>query len=160
MADTAVEQLARIHPGTVRHVMDHYVMDLRDPGSGAAAYLTVYSLAWMPEVGTGQLALLHVRDADGRDTIDVTLAEDPEAGRRMQARLKRLIATSDTSRGIGTDLDAEPIPATFERLPIQDGRFTYRIRADGLAVDATWSRMGSSRRRAAASTTPATSRGR
>ncbi len=80
-------ELARIHPGIVHHTMDHYVMDLRDPTSDAATYFTVYSIGYMPEVGTGYVGFLRVHGGDGRPSVDVTFAEDPELGRLMQKRL-------------------------------------------------------------------------
>lgn len=129
---------ARIHPGPVFHTMDHYVLDVRDP-AGGAAYFTVYSIGHMPEVGTGHIAFLRVRTEQGETPVDVTLAEDPAAGRRMQSRLRKLVATTDTSRGIGTDLESEPLVATFERLPWVDGRAGYRVRTDDLVIEAEWS---------------------
>lgn len=130
---------ARIHPGPILHTMDHYVMDLRDPRSEAAVYFTVYSLAYMPEVGTGKMGFLRVRDASGETSVDIAFAEEREAGRRMQKRLQRIVATSDTSRGIGTDLESEPILASFERRPFAGGSAGYVVTTADMRIEGVWS---------------------
>lgn len=132
--------LARIHPGSIHHTMDHYVMDLRDPKSEAALYFTVYSLAYMPEVGTGKMGFLRIRDASGQSRVDIAFAEDPDAGRRMQRRLQRIVATSDTSRGIGTDLESEPVVASFERRPFADGTAGYAVTTADMRIEGEWSK--------------------
>lgn len=73
-------------------------------------------------------ALLRVPSAG----VDAVLADSPELGERMQARL----------RGIGTELhmlDRPPIPLLdVQREPFRGDGFGYRLRAAGLEVHARW----------------------
>lgn len=112
------DRAAPIHPGRILQCFDHFVIDLRGEGR-AATYFTVYAVEYSPELGTGHVAFLRARDTDPHADLDVTLTDTPDLARRMQTRLKRLIATVDVSRGIGTELDQEPVLARFER-----GRWT------------------------------------
>lgn len=128
---------AAIHPGHIQHCFDHFVIDLHGT-EGSAAYFTVYAVEYSPELGTGHVAFLRVRHADGVDH-DLTLTDAPGMARRMQARLRRLSATVDMSRGVGTSLEQSPLPADFQRGPWTAEGVSWRIRgADGTAVDARW----------------------
>lgn len=112
------DRRAPLHPGRILQCFDHFVIDLRGPeGSREAAYFTVYAVEYSPELGTGHVAFLRVRGASPEDDVDLTLTDAPEMARRMQERLRRMTATVDMSRGIGTELAQEPLLASFRRLP-------------------------------------------
>jgi hypothetical protein len=91
-----------------------------------------------PQLGTGHVAFLRMRDGRDADPIDLTLTDAPDMARRMQARLRSLLQEADMSRGIGTDLDGEPVLAAFERLPFTDQSAGWAIRAPDVVVDARW----------------------
>lgn len=126
-----------IHPGDVVHTMDHHVMELRDSETGSQAYLTVYSLAYMPEVGTGHCAFLRVRTQDHSGDVDLAFAETPGIGSAMQRRLQAILASDEVSLRTGIDLDRPPQPASFQR---EAGRDTYGYRIVGAEheVTASW----------------------
>jgi hypothetical protein len=131
------DQVAPVHPGRVLQCFDHFVIDLRAEGS-AAAYFTVYAVEYSPELGTGQVAFLRTRDAAGRE-LDLTLTDAPDMASRMQARLRRLMATVDVSRGIGTSLEQAAVAATFHRHPWTADGVGWTIRAEGgLTIEARW----------------------
>jgi hypothetical protein len=128
---------AAIHPGRILQCFDHFVIDLRGD-DGSAAYFTVYAVEYSPELGTGHVAFLRVRTARGSDT-DLTFTDGPDMARRMQARLRRLRATTDMSRGVDTSLDQEPLAAAFRRGGWNESGVAWRIDADsGPAVEARW----------------------
>jgi hypothetical protein len=137
----SIERAARVHPGVVHHSMDHYVMDTRTEDGAVAAYLSLYSLAYMPEVGTGYVAFVRVRDETGDLNCEMVLAESIELGVRMQERISKLIKTSDVSLGIGPNLEMEPTVASFERQGWTDGP-GFRITAGTRSVDARWHNPG------------------
>jgi hypothetical protein len=129
--------VAAIHPGRILQCFDHFVIDLHGD-DGTAAYFTVYAVEYSPELGTGHVAFLRIRTADGSDT-DLTFADAPDMARRMQARLRRLRATTDMSRGVDTSLEQEPLTAEFQRGGWTDDGVSWRIRADsGPLVEAHW----------------------
>jgi hypothetical protein len=130
--------IAAIHPGTVQQCFDHFVADLRAEGR-EATYFTVYAVEYSPELGTGHVAFLRIQGRTADDDRDVTLTDAPDMATRMQARLRRLIATVDVSRGVGTRLDQVPLPSTFERLPWREAGVGWRIRAPGgPTIEAHW----------------------
>lgn len=120
------DRRAGIHPGQILQCFDHFVVDLRGEGR-QAAYFTVYAVEYSPELGTGHVAFLRVRSADPEADVDLTLTDAPETARRMQARLRRMIATVDISRGVGTELEQEPLPARFTRLPWTEEGVGWRV---------------------------------
>lgn len=119
---------AGVHPGRILQCFDHFVIDLRGPGR-IASYFTVYAVEYSPELGTGHVAFLRVRGETLADDVDLTLTDAPGMARRMQARLRKLVATVDVSRGSGsaTELDQEPLLARFERLPWTADGVGWRI---------------------------------
>ena len=123
------------------HVVDHFVMDLRGEGR-AGTYFTVYAVEFSRDLGTGHVAFLRVRGDRPEDDLDLTLSDTPEMARRMQARLRRLFTEVDFSRGIGTELDQEPVPARFERLPWSDEGVGWRLHPEAAAtpplIEARW----------------------
>src|SRR3954467_8496688 len=113
------ERAGPIHPGRILWCFDHFVIDLR-ADDGSAAYFTVYAVEYSPQLGTGHVAFLRMRDARGFDR-DLTFTDSPELATRMQARLRGMeTARVDMSRGIGTSLTQEPTSATFQRHPWTD----------------------------------------
>jgi len=137
------DRAAPIHPGRLLQCFDHFVIDLRS-GGRAATYFTVYAVEYSPELGTGHVAFLRARDDDPGTDLYLTLTDAPEMARRMQARLKRLIATVDISRGSGsaTELNGEPILARFERGPWTEAGVGWRItpeEAGTPVIEANWS---------------------
>ena len=135
------EHPAPVHPGRIIHCVDHFVMDLRGEGR-VGTYFTVYAVEYSPAMGTGHVAFLRIRGEQPGEDLDLTLTDSPEMARRMQARLRRLFTEVDFSRGIGTELDQEAIPARFERLPWTDEGVAWRIRPDDGAsaplIEARW----------------------
>ena len=137
---------APVHPGRIIQCFDHFVIDLRGEGR-EATYFTVYAVEFSPELGTGHVAFVRVRGVDpsGGDDLALTLTDAPDLARRMQARLRRMLATVDMSRGGGdaAELDQEPILARFERRPWTEDGVGWRIEAeDGRRIEAEW-RSGS-----------------
>ena len=134
--------IAAIHPGRIQQCFDHFVADLRGDGR-EATYFTVYAVEYSPELGTGHVAFLRIEGRTPDDDLDMTFTDTPEMAARMQARLRRMIATLDVSRGVGTRLDQVALPATFERLPWTDAGVGWHIRAeDGPTVEAHWTGGG------------------
>jgi hypothetical protein len=137
--------VAAIHPGRVLQCFDHFVADLRgdDGADGPGAYFTVYAVEYSPELGTGHVAFLRVRGAGAAgstDDLDLTLTDNPALAHNMQARLRRMLVSTDMSRGIGTRLDQEPIPARFQRLPWTAAGVGWQIDGDGVGphIEARW----------------------
>src|SRR5579862_5296056 len=100
--------VAAIHPGRVLQCFDHFVADLQGDGGadGPGAYFTVYAVEYSPELGTGHVAFLRVRGGNAAgsagsaaDDLDLTLTDNPALARNMQARLRRMLASTDMSRG-------------------------------------------------------------
>jgi len=133
-----VERPAPIHPGRILQCFDHFVIDLRAPDR-SAAYFTVYAVEYSPELGTGHVAFLRTRDAAGRE-LDLTLTDAPAMAARMQARLRAMeTASVDMSRGIGTSLTQDAVPATFLRHPWTEDGVGWTIdAADGPTIEARW----------------------
>ena len=125
-----------MHTGSILQCFDHFVIDLH-AGDGAGTYFTVYAVEYSPELGTGHVAFLRTRDADGRE-LDLTLTDAPDMAARMQARLRRLMATVDVSRGIGTSLEQVAVEATFHRHPWTAEGVGWTIRAGGRLIEARW----------------------
>ena len=74
--------LAALHPGRVLQCFDHFVIDLHGEG-GQAAYFTVYAVEYSPELGTGHVAFLRTREADGQEldlVLDRTVLAEGENG--------------------------------------------------------------------------------
>lgn len=137
-----VERLAMVHPGAVHHVMDHYVMDITTSDGAVSTYLSVYSIAFMPEAGAGHVAFLRIRDASGALNCDYVIAESVELGFRMQQRLRRILRTSDISMGIGPNLEVEPIVGSFQRQPWDDDGPAYVVSTDSIVIAAKWLQAG------------------
>ena len=99
---------ARVHPGPVVHVWDHFVIGLRS-ADGQVSLLSLYAIAWSPELGGGQVCLLD--QPDGRRLV---IADPIVVGERMQARLGAMgferpggrvpVAHGAFSRRTGSDL--------------------------------------------------------
>ncbi len=98
---------ARVHSGRVVHVMDHYVLELRTDDA-AAAYVTVYDIHFMPEVGQGRVVLGVIPGPT--DRRDFCLADDPDTALRLQGRLRRL-----APHGLPLDLETTPEVAEIRR---------------------------------------------
>lgn len=128
----------RIHPGQVIHAMDHYVMAIRNEQQRSAAFFSLYSLAYMPEVGAGHCCFLRIRTADGTGDVDLAFSETPEIGAAMRRRLQAMVPVANPHGGLGVDLDIEPELATFHRLPGPSDRFRYRVVADDHEICASW----------------------
>jgi len=134
--------VAAIHPGRVLQCFDHFVADLRGD-DGAAVYFTVYAVEYSPELGTGHVAFLRVRgsrSAESTGDLDLTLTDNATLARNMQARLRRMLVETDMSRGIGTRLDQDAIPARFQRLPWTAAGVGWQIDGEdaGLHIEAHW----------------------
>jgi len=128
---------ASVHPGRILQCFDHFVIDLRGEGP-AAAYFTVYAVEYSPDLGTGHVAFLRTREADGRE-LDLTLTDSPALAARMQERLRHLTATRDVSRGIGTRLEQAAELATFQRLPWTAEGVAWTIHSQGgPTIEAHW----------------------
>ena len=115
---------ARLHPGVVRHVWDHFVLGLRD--GTAEARLSLYAIAWSPALGGGNVALLDLPDGSAR-----AWADQPGLGEGMQARL----------RVIGSTAGSAEVPvasARFERAPGGLDGFSWRIEGDDGVLVARW----------------------
>jgi hypothetical protein len=84
------------------------------------------------------VAFLRTRDASGSE-LDLTLTDAPAMASRMQARLRRLTATRDVSRGIGTSLDQPAVQAAFHRHPWTEEGVGWTVRADGgPTIESRW----------------------
>jgi hypothetical protein len=116
---------ARLHAGAVVHVWDHVVIGLVD-ADGPTATLSLYAIAWSPELGGGHVCLL-----DRRDRPRLVLADPVELGEGMQARL----------RAMGSPGAERPVPvihASFERHPAGAAGLGWTIRAVSLTLEARW----------------------
>lgn len=128
---------AQLHPGAVVHVWDHYVITLRDSlgareGDGTGdvldRHLSLYSISYSPELGSGHVCILDTGDEPVR-----LLADRPEAGRRMARRLRDM-------GSVLVDLPDEPMPARFLFHPLEASEgFRWSITSDAAMVEAEWS---------------------
>jgi hypothetical protein len=118
---------ARLHPGAVRHVWDHFVLGLRGPAGDAV--LSLYAIAWSPEVGGGHVAFLTLPDGSARAWADVA-----GLGARMQARLSDLGMT-------GPALDSPVVAARFTRHPSDPTNLAWTIEGDKGGLEARWLRV-------------------
>jgi hypothetical protein len=116
---------ARIHPGAVIHVWDHFVIGLRD-ASGEESLLSLYAIALSPTLGTGHVALVH-----GPGRPDVILADPVELGGRMQERWRGM---DPDTRGVDAPVEA----ARFERLPVTADGFGWTIQSGIGTLQARW----------------------
>jgi len=121
---------ARTHPGAVTHCWDHLVITLRTPDGTESAFLSLYAIAYSATLGAGHVAYLEVASGPG-GPIALTLADDPELGRRQQARLAAM--GDERMRASG-----DPVAARFEREPWGPDGFGFRIVAPDLTVQARW----------------------
>jgi hypothetical protein len=114
---------ARLHPGRVTHVWDHFVMGLRD-GEGRTSLLSLYAVAWSPELGGGHVCVLDRPNA-GR----LVLADPVSLGERMQERL----------RALGGAAPAVAVTqAAFARHPAGADGLGWTIHFAGGRLDARW----------------------
>ena len=118
---------ARVHPGSVIHVWDHFVITLRGDDGRETGFLSWYAIAWSAELGAGNVALF---EAPG-EAIAMTLCDDEGLGRRMQSRLRAMGYERPSIR-------ASPVLAAFTRRPFNAGAFGVRILAPGHEIDAAW----------------------
>jgi hypothetical protein len=116
---------ARIHPGAVFHVWDHFVIGLRGT-AGEESLLSLYSIAVSPSLGTGHVALLY-----GPGRADVILADPVDLGGRMQERWRGM---DPATRGVDASVEA----ARFDRLPATADRFGWRVESALGALEAHW----------------------
>jgi len=111
---------ARIHPGSLVHVWDHFVITLRR-ADGAETLLSLYAITYSATLGPGHVAFLRGFGLDG-ETLAACYADDPSLGERMQARLRAM-------GGSGAELSGRPIEARFERHPYRAGSLGFTIHA-------------------------------
>jgi hypothetical protein len=116
---------ARVHPGAVVHVWDHYVLGLRDERH-QESLLSLYAITLSASLGSGHVALLY---GPGRD--DLVLADPPELGSRMQARWREM---DPGTRGV----DAPVVGAGFTRQPSDDAGFGWTVRSQAGHLEALW----------------------
>jgi len=121
---------ARTHPGAVTHCWDHLVITLRTPDGTESAFLSLYAIAYSATLGAGHVAYLEVASGPS-GPIALTLTDDPELGRRQQARLAAM--GDERMRASG-----DPVVARFEREPYGPDGFGFRILAPDLTVHARW----------------------
>ena len=79
--------------------MDHLVLDLATP-DGADAYFTIYSIALMRGVGSGQVALLRVSTPDG--LLDRCFGTTIGLATRMQQRLRGIRSAGGSAPSAGS----------------------------------------------------------
>lgn len=118
------------HPGAVIHCWDHLVITLRDQSGTETAFLSLYAIAYSKSLGAGHVALLEVHGSPA-GPIGATLTDDPELGRRQQARLQAMGDERMTQTG-------PPRLARFEREPFDATGFGFRIQSDLGEVRARW----------------------
>lgn len=114
---------ARIHPGRVVHVWDHYVVTLRD--GGAEHGVSLYDVHHSPELGGGRACLVRSPTEAPR-----LYADDERLGTGMARRLATL-------PGAAADLPRAATPASFERRELEGG-FGWSIEAPDASVEARW----------------------
>jgi hypothetical protein len=118
---------ARLHPGRVLHVWDHFVLGLRQ-GQAVTASLSLYAVAWSGELGGGTVCLVELPDRR------LALADPPVLGERMQARL--------ASMGFGGPGGPLPvIPAHFERHAATSVGLGWTVRFGSSTLMARWERL-------------------
>lgn len=122
-----------IHPGEVIHSMDHLVLDL-GTSTGSIAYLTIYSLGLMRDVGSGRVALLRTETADG--VVDRCFGETVELAERMQQRLRRIRAEGGAAPSVG--LDHDPLQADIRRVAISEPGDHWLVESSDHVVSASW----------------------
>ena len=120
---------AAIHPGSVRHAWDHFVIALRDDAGHRSAFLSLYAIAYSASLGAGTVALLRV--VDSPSSTSVVLTDAPEVAERM---MKRLASMGDTE----VDLHSPPIAATFVRQPFGPAGLGFTITWTSHSVEARW----------------------
>jgi len=124
-----------IHHGKVVHSMDHLVLDLATP-DGADAYFTIYSIALMRDVGSGQIALLRVSTPEG--VLDRCFGETIGLATRMQRRLRDIRSAGGPAPSVG--VDNAPHQATIRRSPTSDQREHCIVQSADHVISAEWSR--------------------
>lgn len=125
---------AEIHPGEVVHSMDHLVLDLARPDEGIA-YLTIYSLGLMAEVGSGLVALLRVATPEG--VLDRCFADTIGLGARMQHRLRGIYTPGGSVPAVG--IDHPPMQARIQRQPAASNGEHWIIESADHTVSGSWS---------------------
>ena len=121
---------ARLHPGAVVHIWDHLVIGLAD-GDGQTALLSLYAIAWSPELGAGHVCLV-----DRRGLPRMVLADPVVLGERMQARLRAMDAPGPADRVPVT-------AAAFERHAAEATGLGWTIRTETSTIEARWQDLGS-----------------
>lgn len=122
-----------IHPGGVVHSMDHLVLDFT-ASDGATAYLTIYSLGLMRDVGRGRVALLRCDTPSG--AVERCFGETVGLAERMQERLRAIRSAGGfvpTDGGGGV-----PAQAAISRLASSGDAERWLIRSDDHEIVASW----------------------
>ena len=127
---------ATIDPAAPNLLMDDLQLGLRSKGQVEPSfYLSLYAIPWSREIGTGHVALVRQRTADGAVT-DRVLTDNPSLARALQAQLRAV----GYSR---VDLTGEPQPASFVRSPLKEqDHVRYLVAAVGLEIEARWDDLG------------------
>jgi hypothetical protein len=120
---------AAIHPGSVRHAWDHFVITLRDDAGHRSAFLSLYAIAYSASLGAGTVAFLRVVDSAG--SMNAVLTDATEVAERMK---KRLESMGDSE----VDVHSPPIAATFVRQPFGPGGLGFTISWTSHTVEARW----------------------
>lgn len=123
-----------IHPGNVVHSMDHLVLDLAT-SDGSSAYLTIYSLALMRDVGPGRVALLRITRGD--DVVDRCFGETIGLAARMQQRLRKARADGGNAPEVG--ITNPPIQASIRRTPTSAHGEHWMVESSENTIEASWS---------------------
>ncbi|CAN5621301.1 hypothetical protein BH23CHL8_BH23CHL8_22590 [soil metagenome] len=119
---------AQVHPGPVVHVWDHFVIGLR-AANGGASLLSLYAVAWSPELGRGHICVLDLPNGQR-----IVIADPVAIGERMQARLGAM----------GFEPPGGRVPVargSFSR-PAADGDgLAWSIEFEGGLLEARWERL-------------------
>jgi hypothetical protein len=126
-----MSQQPTIHSRRITRQMDHFIMALStDPAHDRPDMLV--SLYWMGyTVELGSVTSGHVAYVWGEHDVEDVLTDNVDLAVALGPKLR-------PGQWPLRDPDRQPRPATFERRMLQPYGFEYRVRSEGLDIDARW----------------------
>ena len=129
-----------IHSGRVLRQMDHLIMALKVDVAAERpdVLLSLYWIGYTVEMGdaaSGHVAYLWWTAPTGPREREAALTDNPGLAEALGSRLR-------PAQWPMRDPGQAALPATFERQVARPYGIAYRVRADGLQVDARWDDLG------------------
>ena len=134
-----------IHSSRVLRQMDHLIMALKVDVAAERpdVLLSLYWIGYTVEMGdaaSGHVAYLWWTAPTGPREREAALTDNPGLAEALGSRLR-------PAQWPMRDPGQAALPATFERQVARPYGIAYRVRADGLQVDARWDDLGCEHRR-------------